>query len=184
MFVEKSTFILSASDKYSRKFVNYLEKAREKSPEIDIETMLWIPDDKITLEVKLPGNRFQSVDSSSPVQRTSAILSLILRRGKYPIIIDQPEDDLDTRNITDIVVKGISEMKNDHQFIIVTHNPNIVVNTNSEQVIQLDVKGGQIQTQCSGALQSHDVRDAICEVMEGGREALEKRYFRIIKALS
>lgn len=184
LFAEKSTFILSASDKYSRKFVNYLEKARERSPEIDIDTMLWIPDDKITLDIKLPGNRFQSVDSSSPGQRTSAILSLILRRGKYPIIIDQPEDDLDTRNITDIVVKGISEMKNDHQFIIVTHNPNIVVNTNSEQVIQLDVKGGQIQTQCSGALQSHDVRDAICEVMEGGREALEKRYFRIIKALS
>lgn len=184
LFAEKLAFIRSTSEIYSKKFVTHLEKTREKSPEVDVDTMLWIPDDKITLDIKLPGNKFQSVDSSSPGQRTSAILSLILRRGKYPIIIDQPEDDLDTRNITDIVVKGISEMKNDHQFIIVTHNPNIVVNTNSEQVIQLDVKGGQIQTQCSGALQSHDVRDAICEVMEGGREALEKRYFRIIKALS
>lgn len=183
LFAEKDDFI-SSSGKYAKKFISFLEKAREKSPEIDHDTMLWIPDDRLFLEIKLPGNKYQSVDSSSPGQRTSAILSLILRRGKYPIVIDQPEDDLDTRNITDIVVNGISEMKADHQFIIVTHNPNIVVNTNSEQVVQLDVRGGQIQTACSGALQSHAVRDAICEVMEGGREALEKRYFRIIKALS
>ena len=66
---------------------------------------------------------------------------------------------------------------------MVTHNPNIVVNTNSEQVIQLDFVGGQIVNSCSGALQSHDVRDAICEVMEGGKEALEKRYYRIFRAL-
>ena len=183
MFSEKNALI-SSSEVFAKKFITFLEKERQKSPEIDYDTILWIPDDRISLEIKLPGNRFQSVDSSSPGQRTSAILSLILQRGKCPIVIDQPEDDLDTRNITDIVVKGIIQRKENHQFIIVTHNPNIVVNTNSEQIIQLDVKGGQIQTQCSGALQSHEVRDAICEVMEGGREALEKRYFRIIKALS
>lgn len=183
MFSEKNALIAS-SETFAKKFIAFLEKERQKSPEIDYDTILWIPDDRISLEIKLPGNRFQSVDSSSPGQRTSAILSLILQRGKYPIIIDQPEDDLDTRNITDIVVKGIIQRKESHQFIIVTHNPNIVVNTNSEQIIQLDVKGGQIQTQCSGALQRHEVRDAICEVMEGGKEALEKRYFRIIKALS
>ena len=100
-----------------------------------------------------------------------------------PIVIDQPEDDLDTRNITDIVVSSINQMKKRQQVILVTHNPNIVVNTNSEQVTQLDYVNGQIITACAGALQSHDVRDAICEVMEGGKEALEKRYYRIFKAL-
>ena len=57
------------------------------------------------------------------------------------------------------------------------------MNTNSEQVIQLDYVNGQIVTVCSGALQDHAVRDGICNVMEGGKEALEKRYYRIFKAL-
>ena len=63
-----------------------------------------------------------------------------------------PEDDLDTRNITDIVVSSINEMKKQQQIIVVTHNPNIVVNTNSEQVIQLDYRNEQIINSCSGAL--------------------------------
>ena len=67
--------------------------------------------------------------------------------------------------------------------IVVTHNPNIVVNTNSEQVIQMDFVNGLIRNRCTGALQNHDIRDAICEVMEGGKEALEKMYYRIFKAL-
>ena len=74
-------------------------------------------------------------------------------------------------------------MKKKQQIILVTHNPNIVVNTNSEQVVQLDYRNGQIVNACEGALQKHNVRDAICEVMEGGKEALEKRYYRIFKAL-
>lgn len=58
------------------------------------------------------------------------------------------------------------------------------LNSNSELVTQLDYINGQIQNVCSGALQEHSVRDAICEVMEGGKEALEKRYYRIFKALA
>ena len=81
------------------------------------------------------------------------------------------------------IYTSINEMKKQQQIIVVTHNPNIVVNTNSEQVVQLDYRNGQIINSCSGALQNHDVRDAICEVMEGGKEALEKRYYRIFKAL-
>lgn len=48
--------------------------------------------------------------------------------SKEPIIIDQPEDDLDTKNITDFIVKGINEKKQSQQIIVVTHNPNIIVN--------------------------------------------------------
>ena len=97
--------------------------------------------------------------------------------------IDQPEDDLDTKNITDFIVKGINEKKQSQQIIVVTHNPNIVVNTNSEQVIHMEFAGGEINASHSGALQDVEIRDAICDVMEGGREALESRYYRITKAL-
>lgn len=175
--------LLHASSTYSKRFISYLSKLCEQYEYFEDELLTWIPDDKLTLEIKT-GNRFSPVDAGSPGQRTSAILSLILSISDAPIIIDQPEDDLDTRNITEIVVKGINRIKPQQQIIVVTHNPNIVVNTNSEQVIYLDYRNGQIVSTCAGALQNHDVRDAICEVMEGGKDALEQRYYRIFKALS
>ena len=95
---------------------------------------------------------YRSIDAGSPGQRTSAVLSLILGISSVPIIRGQPEDELDTRNITDIVVSSINEMKKQQQIIVVTHNPNIVVNTNSEQVVQLDYRNEQIINSCSGAL--------------------------------
>ena len=160
-----------------------MSKTLETYEDTMTDILMWVPNDRLSLEIKI-NNKFVSVDAGSPGQRTSAILSLIFNLSDSPIIIDQPEDDLDTRNITNIVVNGINRAKTKQQIILVTHNPNIVVNTNSEQVIQLDYKCGQIDNACSGALQNHDVRDAICEVMEGGKEALEKRYYRIFKALS
>ena len=94
----------------------------------------------------------------------SAILTLLLQMSKEPIIIDQPEDDLDTKNITDFIVKGINEKKQSQQIIVVTHNPNIVVNTNSEQVIHMEFAGGEINASHSGALQDFEIRDASSKV--------------------
>jgi ABC-type lipoprotein export system ATPase subunit len=100
-----------------------------------------------------------------------------------PIIIDQPEEDLDTKRISDVVVTGIRDFKEKQQIIIVTHNPNIPVNGAAENIIQMKFAGGQILTSTSGALQRNEIRQAICDVMEGGKEALDKRYFRISRAL-
>lgn len=188
--IEKAISILKAKKKEllhiplekKGRFFTSLRNLYKKHIESIDELATWIPDDKINLEIKV-GKRYKPVDIGSPGQRTSAILSLIFETSKTPIIIDQPEDDLDTRNITEIVVNSINSKKKSQQIIIVTHNPNIVVNTNSEQVIQLDYINGQIVTVCSGALQDHAVRDGICNVMEGGKDALEKRYYRIFKAL-
>lgn len=165
-----------------KRFKEYLKTLINEHPDCEDELYTWIPDDSIDMEIKI-NNEFRTVDSGSPGQRTSAILSLIFGISRTPIIIDQPEDDLDTRNITNIIVDGICQVKKNQQVIVVTHNPNIVVNTNSEQVIQMDFVNGLIRNRCTGALQNHDIRDAICEVMEGGKEALEKRYYRIFKAL-
>ena len=169
-----------------KRFSKHLQQLFENSPEAIDNIAVWIPEDDLKLEINVkPFGKpaYKDIDAGSPGQRTSAILSLILGISDMPIVIDQPEDDLDTRNITDIVVNSINKMKQRQQIILVTHNPNIVVNTNSEQVTQLDYVNGQIITAHAGALQNHDIRDAICEVMEGGKEALEKRYYRIFKAL-
>lgn len=162
----------------------HLRTIFEDNPEICDEMMTWIPDDKVVLELKMANNRYVKIDAGSAGQRTSAILALLLQISDAPLIIDQPEDDLDTKNISEFVVKGINNKKQNQQIIVVTHNPNIVVNTNSEQIIHMEYRGGEINASHSGALQKLEIRDAICEVMEGGREALDARYYRISKALS
>lgn len=72
---------------------------------------MWLPEDLVRLELKTGRNKYSSIDAGSAGQRTSAILTLLLQMSKEPIIIDQPEDDLDTKNITDFIVKGINEKK-------------------------------------------------------------------------
>lgn len=172
------------SSTFGKKFVNHIENLKQSTEFIN-EMFTWVPDDLVKLELDIGKNKnkFIAIDAGSAGQRTSAILTLLLQISEEPIIIDQPEDDLDTKNITDFIVTGINNKKKNQQIIVVTHNPNIVVNTNSEQVVHMDFAGGEINATHAGALQNYEIRDAICEVMEGGREALESRYYRITKAL-
>lgn len=63
--------------------------------------------------------------------------------------------------------------------IVVTHNANIVVNGDAELVVALVARNGETHQECAGCLQERNVRETICAVMEGGREAFEERYRRI-----
>ena len=74
-------------------------------------------------------------------------------------------------------------IKQNRQLILVTHNPNIAVNANSDNVVHMNFVTGQIVVAGNDALQNKDIRLAVCNVMEGGRDALNKRYYRISKAL-
>ena len=95
------------------------------------------------------------------------------------MIIDRPEDDLDHVLIYDLIVKGIHESKSHRQVIIVTHNPNLVVDGDSDLVNVMKFQSGQVQLDKQGGLEESDIREAICNIMEGGRQAFEKRYKRI-----
>lgn len=75
----------------------HLKSIFENKPEICDEIMTWIPDDKVVLELKMSNNRYVKIDAGSAGQRTSAILALLLQISDTPLIIDQPEDDLDTK---------------------------------------------------------------------------------------
>ena len=94
-------------------------------------------------------------------------------------MLDQPEDDLDNHLIYDLIVSQLREIKKKRQVIVVTHNANIVVNGDAENVIALDVISGQTSIVTQGGLQEYSVRDEICKVMEGGQEAFNQRYKRI-----
>jgi ABC-type Mn2+/Zn2+ transport system ATPase subunit len=141
----------------------------------------WFPEDSLQVEYSTTadGSSFRSIQEGSPGQKTAALLAFLLSYGEEPIILDQPEDDLDNHLIYNLIVKQLRTIKQRRQVLVVTHNPNIVVNGDAELVVALAARSGQTQIEAQGSLQERAVRDTICNIMEGGREAFERRYRRI-----
>jgi hypothetical protein len=141
---------------------------------------LWFPEDLLVVKYKPAGAAdYRSLEQGSPGQKTAALLTLILRMSNDPLILDQPEDDLDNELITDLIVNTLGEIKSRRQVIVATHNANIVVNADSEVVTKM--KHGTIPAvEIAGSVQSSDVRAAICSIMEGGETAFALRYSRLM----
>ncbi|MCB1193834.1 MAG: AAA family ATPase, partial [Leptospiraceae bacterium] len=139
---------------------------------------LYFPDDSLAIEYKNASGKYQPIEQGSPGQKTAALLSFVLSYGNDPIILDQPEDDLDNRLIYELIVKQLKESKSKRQIIVVTHNANIVVNGDSELVFCLS-SNGQTCLSSQGCLQDKKIREEICSILEGGKDAFQLRYKRI-----
>ena len=132
----------------------------------------------------------------SPGKKALVLLKLLigLANSDSPMLIDQPEDDLDNRSIYDDLVKYIKEKKQERQIIIVTHNANIVVGADSEEILVANRDGentpnractfeyvsGSIENSWKNdaedaVLYSQGIKEHICEILEGGTLAFEKR---------
>lgn len=90
------------------------------------------------------------------------------------LVYDQPEDDLDNQFITEELVKLFRRIKKHRQVIIVSHNANLVVNADSEQVIVAHNDDG-VLSYTSGALEDPEINRAVCQILEGGKQAFENR---------
>ncbi len=162
-------------------FQRFLADQIQKRPEFLDRIRSWFPEDSLRIEYSRRGDGkdFQPITQASAGQRAAAMLAFLLAYGHEPLILDQPEDDLDNHLIYDLVVRQICENKIRRQLIVVTHNPNIVVNGDAEMLHALDFRGGQCVVQQSGSLQDLEMREEVCRVMEGGREAFNRRYRRL-----
>ncbi|MBW1612604.1 MAG: hypothetical protein JRJ57_01245 [Deltaproteobacteria bacterium] len=108
-------------------------------------------------------------------QKASALIIFLLTlKDSHLIIIDQPEDDLDNQTIYDDVIKVLKNLKNETQFIFATHNPNIPVLGDCEQVISCRYKSEKIETN-QGSIDQIGIRNDIVDIMEGGEEAFNQR---------
>jgi energy-coupling factor transporter ATP-binding protein EcfA2 len=102
-----------------------------------------------------------------------------------PLIIDQPEENLDPQSIYDELVVEFRQAKKRRQVIIVTHNANLVVNTDADQVIVARSGGhhpGQLPKMSyeSGGLEDPSIRKAVCSILEGGEHAFRERAKRLL----
>ena len=114
-------------------------------------------------------------------QKAIALLELVFRFDdeKYPILIDQPEDDLDVSGVAADLVDFIKNEKQERQIIIVSHNAGLVICADSEEVIVSTsdrlTPGKYDFTYFTGAIENPEIRENIIKILEGGREALKQR---------
>ena len=124
---------------------------------------------------------WQALEDLSTGQKATAVLLLLLLQSEAPLIVDQPEDDLDNRFITEGVVPRMREEKQRRQFLFSTHNANIPVLGDAELIVGLSATGKaehcrtRIAPKHMGSIDAQPVRELVEEILEGGKEAFERR---------
>ena len=132
--------------------------------------------DHYVLELRMDDGSHRLLDELSGGQRVNLLLSLLLETNdERPLVIDQPEDELDNRFLFETMLPVLKRLKGRRQIIVATHNPNIVVNGDADQVIQLEATADRGHVACSGAIEEPAIRDAIVQTVDGGDEAFRLR---------
>ncbi len=115
----------------------------------------------------------------SPGERGGLLLIfyLILDKDDKPLVIDQPEDNLDNQSVSEILVPYIREAKKHRQIIMVTHNPNLAVVSDADQIIRMNIdkENEFLVSHISGAIENPDINKAIVDILEGKMKAFNNR---------
>jgi hypothetical protein len=170
---------------------NWLKRLESMDETVRLRLATEIADDIVQIAFLKDGGKpdrdddWQDITQGSPGQRTAAMLGFVLHHGDEPLVLDQPEDDLDTEWISKLVVRELRASRWKRQVIVVTHNANIPVNGDAERVIVLENAAGALQIRRTdtaehcGAIEIQTVREDIQNIMEGGIRAFiqrEKKY--------
>lgn len=156
--------------------------------------------EKILFSAEMEGDKIGgfSEPTMTPGKRALFALRLILDESEdtWPLLIDQPEDDLDSRSVYAEIVPFLKEKKKERQIILVSHNANLVIGADSEQIIVANRNGddrknkdgkqfnyltGSIEytkekvKDCEDTLDAQGIREHACEILDGGKIAFENR---------
>ena len=172
-----------------RKHYNLPSGAAERIAQADLDLFMRIEELELpaTTEIELntapdgePAN-WQTLQALSTGQKATAVLLLLLLESEAPLVVDQPEDDLDNRFITESVVPIMRQEKRRRQFVFSTHNANIPVLGDAELILGLAATGearkgqARIAPRHMASIDSRPVRELVEEILEGGRAAFEMR---------
>ena len=122
------------------------------------------------------GNQYKPSSSLSTGQKCTTILPILLLDSTKPLLVDQPEDNLDNRFIFECVVNSVRQVKQRRQLIFVTHNPNIPVLGDAEAVFVLGSDGHSAELVARGSVDT--CKEHIVTLLEGGEEAFKQRQSR------
>ena len=140
----------------------------------NIEEM--VLEDIVEIDLNVNG-KFKKLKDLSKGQQCTAILNLLLLDNKDPLIIDQPEDNLDNSFIAENLVKTLRSNKIKRQYILATHNANIPVFGDAEQIITMEEEEGygRIAIDGLGSIDDQGVKDKVIGILEGGPDAFRMR---------
>jgi len=144
---------------------------RERSDNQDFYK--WVFDNYFSLRTNVFFND-RSMEKLSMGQKGTVLLKLFLAEGEYPLLVDQPEDNLDNKFIYNELVGAFRDAKIERQIIIATNNANLLVNTDAEQVIVAEFDNNKIFYDC-GSLENPNTRAKIIPILEGGERAFRER---------
>lgn len=187
---EIQTAMAAFMDKYRKHFIEHAPVAQTQQAEFrawskQFATWLYSTDHMtVSYEILYDGIDIRKL---SPGTRGIVLLLLYLAlddADDRPLIIDQPEENLDPKSVFDELVSLFIAAKAKRQVIMVTHNANLVINTDADQIIVAssgpNTPGGLPPiTYVSGGLESCEVRTAVCEILEGGDTAFQERARRL-----
>ena len=147
-----------------------MREVEEKSVGLAVEVQLNVASKGAPVE-------WRRLEDLSKGQRATALLLLLLGASMSPLVIDQPEDDLDNRFVYDGVVQKLRSLKGTRQLIVSTHNANVPVLGDAELVVTLEADGqhGRTATDGVGSLDNPKVRKYAEDLLEGGRTAFDAR---------
>jgi len=154
--------------------VKILDGFRESLDPLTLE--ITAIEDRIAIELNVAtsgGPHFKDASDLSRGQKCTALLPILLARRDNPLIIDQPEDNLDNHFIFETVVNAVQRMKQRRQMIFITHNANIPVLAEAELVLVMTSDGRIGAVEKRGSVD--ECREQIIDLLEGGREAFELR---------
>jgi DNA repair ATPase RecN len=142
-----------------------------------VEFLKILDDDDVQIEMQVGQAGFVPIQNLSAGQRCTAVFPLLLRNTRGPLVIDQPEDNLDNRYIADVIAPDLLQKKRQQQFIATSHNVNLVVLTDSDLIIHADSDGKTGKLVCRGffACSGNDIGKSVLDVLDGGEQALLAR---------
>lgn len=140
-----------------------------------------IDDDDVEISLEVGNRGFVEIQSLSAGQRCVAVFPLLLRNSRGPLVIDQPEDNLDNRYIAHTIAPDLLNKKRSQQYLVTSHNANLVVLTDADLIVHIDSDGSHAQFPASGFLawERSVIKESVLEVLDGGEAALlvrQKKY--------
>ncbi|MCA9715520.1 MAG: AAA family ATPase [Myxococcales bacterium] len=163
---------VSATSEVTADFAEALLKQLRGEPErryaLDVIDLEDVP----RIELKI-GDSWRPSHQLSTGQKSSAILPILLLESEAPLLVDQPEDNLDNSFISDAIVPQVREIKGRRQLLFITHNPNLPVLGDAENVCVLEADGRSARL--VAAADVHGAKSHILRLMEGGLEAFRRR---------
>ena len=148
----------------------FLLQLKDKPVMFDVEVVDL--HDRPTIKLQ-DGSDYKDATALSTGQKCTTILPILLLESASPLLIDQPEDNLDNAFIYETVVRSVRGVSGKRQLIFITHNPNIPVLGDAQRVVVLQSTGRLGSVRASGTVD--EVKDEIETVLEGGREAFRRR---------